>query len=212
MGTSWCPRCGVDLLPPSAFSSAWRCATHGEVLPLHPFRGLDSASLRHVQGEAEVPLWVPDPLPGGWELAGLGAVGDTRTRLRATVTSFRGPAPLGGIGEWLFIAEEPGIGLGASYANAQEVLQALPATGDPQAKIHALGHPTPLWCVPTADDERSVYVGEAGGVWLWLVSFPSDAGYAVLEDLALSDARGGRVPALPIGEKSNRLRPQVAPS
>lgn len=177
---------------------------------MHPFRGLDTAALRHVQGEAEVPLWVPEPLPTGWALAGLGAVGDARSRLRATVTSFRGPAPLGGDGEWLLIAEEPGIGLGASYAKAQELPETLPPPGSPPAKIHTLGHPTPLWWVPSVDDGRSVYVGEAAGVWLWLISFPSDAGYALLEDLSLSDARAGVLPALPIGEKSTRLRPQPA--
>jgi hypothetical protein len=199
----------MDLRAPNAFSSAWRCGTHGDVLPLRSFHRLDSADLDHVRREADVPVWFPDPLPLGWMLSGIGAVGDARSRFRATAMAFRGPAPLGGEGEWLFVAEEPEIGLGGSYAGATELPSALPPPGPAPAKIHAHGHPTSLWPLPSYDDERSVYVGEAGGVWLWLVSFPADAGYAVLEDLTLSDARTGSTPILPVGDPSERLRPKT---
>ena len=78
----------------------------------------------------------------------------------------------------------------------------------PSAKVHALGHPTPLWPVPDTLADRSAYVGEAAGVWLWLISFPADAGYAVLEDLAVTDLRGSQhLPLLGAGELSVRLRP-----
>jgi hypothetical protein len=64
-----------------------------------------------------------------------------------------------------------------------------------------------MWVVPDAAADRSAYVGEANGVWLWLIGFPSDAGYALLEDLTLSDARSrGRAEASFAGT-AGRLRP-----
>jgi hypothetical protein len=123
------------------------------------------------------------------------------------VSSFRGPAPLGGTGEWLIVAEEPGIGLGAGYAGTALLTPPDSSTDLPPAKIHALGHPTPLWPVPDAVSDRSAYVGEAAGVWLWLIGFPADAGYAVLEDLTVTDVRGQHLPIFEAGTASPRLRP-----
>ncbi|MCW2523402.1 MAG: hypothetical protein JWO63_1737 [Frankiales bacterium] len=158
-----------------------------------------------------MPLWLPDPLPRGWSLAGLGAVGDLRSRFRATVTAFAGPAPLGGDGEWLLVAEEPAIGLGAGYALSSVVDFAGPteelARAGPPARVHALGHPTPLWPAHSRRPDRSAYVGEAEGVWLWLIGFPADAGYAVLENLVLIDARDGLPSDLPRVAPSARMRP-----
>ena len=116
VGSSWCPRCGAELIGPSAYDSDWRCARHGRTLPLTVFEQLDDATMSHIRDRAEVPLWLPDPMPAGWLLSGLAAVGDSRSRLRATAVACRGPAPLGGEGEWLIVAEEPGIGLGAALA------------------------------------------------------------------------------------------------
>ncbi len=140
-------------------------------------------------------------------MTGLAAVGDARSRLRATVASFTGPAPLGGAGEWLIVAEEPGIGLGAGYAQTASGAPPASTGAPPSAKIHALGRPTPLWAVAGRTDDRSAYVGEAEGVWLWLISFPADAGYALLEDLTLTDIRNGHPPAIPAIGLSDRLRP-----
>lgn len=191
-------------MAPSAFDSSWRCGQHGTTFPLSVFERLDQAVLAHIRGLAEVPLWLPDPMPTGWQLSGLGAVGDRRSRLRATVAACSGPAPLGGVGEWLLISEEPGIGLGAGYAGTDP--DTLPAAGVPE-KIAVRGHPTPLWPVPGANEDRSVYVGEAAGVWLWLISFPGDAGYAILEDLAVTDVWQRFIPVAEAGSHSQRLRP-----
>ena len=208
VGTSWCPQCGADLVAPSAYSSAWRCSDHGQVLPLSVFNRVGPAAVEHVCGQSEVPLWLPDPVPQGWSLCGLGAVGDARSRIRGTVAACNGPAPLGGDGEWLIIAEEPGIGLGAGYAGVPSL--GLPASTDAPApaKLYTLGHPTPLWAVPDTGADRSAYVGEAEGVWLWLICFPADAGYALLEDLRLIDVRGHPQPVIEVGGASNRLRPR----
>jgi hypothetical protein len=207
MGSSWCPRCGSDLVAPSALNSAWRCAEHGQVLPLSVFHRIDQSSLDHVRTHAEVPLWLPDPPPANWTMTGLAAVGDARSRVRGTVASLSGPAPLGGQGEWLFVAEEPGIGLGATYARTAADAPPPTTSAPPTAKIHAFGRPTSLWPVPDAGDDRSAYVGEAEGVWLWLISFPADAGYAVLENLHLTDIRHALPPSIPSGPLSTRLRP-----
>jgi len=208
MGSSWCPRCGNDLVAPTEYDSAWRCSRHGQTLPLLIFARLDEPAVHHVADHAAVPLWFPDPMPIGWRLAGLAAVGEVRGGgFQATVVSLRGPAPLGGTGEWLMVAEEPGIGLGASYAGT-EMAALPPVTAEaPPAKVHAQGHPTPLWPVADTAVTCSAYVGEAAGVWLWLISFPADAGYAVLEDLAVTDMRGHRLPPVETGELSLRLRP-----
>lgn len=194
-------------MAPGAYDSAWRCGEHGQTLPLSIFERVDGAAINHIRDNAEVPLWLPDPMPAGWLLCGLAAVGDSRSRLRATVAACRGPAPLGGHGEWLIIAEEPGIGLGAGYTGGS--LSPSPQGDDspPAAKIGVRGHPMPLWTVPGTRADRSAYVGEAAGVWFWLVSFPADAGYAVLEDLLVTDVRQRQVPVAEPAQRSQRLRP-----
>jgi hypothetical protein len=207
VGSNRCPQCGIELVAPNAFSSAWRCADHGEVLPFKAFSRCDQAAVDHVRRHAQVPLWMPDPLPTGWQLNGIAAVGDERSKLRATVAAFVGPAPLGGAGEWLFVAEEPGIGLGAAYARAAHHVHTAESAAAPPAKIHAEGHPTPLWCVPDSGSDRSAYVGEAEGVWLWLISFPGDAGYLFLEDVAIVDLRSRVTPIRPGNPQSTRLLP-----
>jgi len=213
MGFSWCPRCGDDLVALTEDVQAWQCARHGQTLPLAALAILDEPAIRQVYEHAGVPLWLPDPMPLGWTLAGVATVGDAASRFRATVVSLGGPAPLGGTGEWLIVAEEPGIGLGAGYAGVDMAAPPPVSAEPPPAKLHAQGHPTPLWPVPDTRADRSAYVGEAAGVWLWLISFPADAGYALLEDLAVTDLRGQHLPVLenlPLpeaGELSSRLRP-----
>lgn len=212
MGTSWCPRCGTDLIAPSAFDSAWRCSRHGKTLPLSEFRRLEESTIAHIRDHAEVPLWLPDPMPLGWQLSGLAAVGDSRSRYRATVAAFRGPAPLGGLGEWLIVAEEPAIGLGASYAGSDRSTPQNAASGRVAAKILVRGHLSSIWPVPDTAPDRSAYVGEAAGIWLWLIGLPADAGYAVLENLAISDLRHRHVRIAPPAVRSRWLRPGQHPS
>jgi hypothetical protein len=146
-------------------------------------------------------------MPAGWLLCGLAAAGDGRSGYRATAAACAGPAPLGGQGEWLIVAEEPGIGLGAGYATTAPHEPQAPPTAPPSAKIVVRGHPMPLWPVLDCPPDRSAYVGEAAGVWIWLICFPADAGYAVLEDLAVSDVRHRFVPLADSASLSRRLRP-----
>ena len=97
--------------------------------------------------------------------------------------------PFGGEGDMLLIAEEMGIGLGARFAGL--------AGPDPgpifedtaaHAKVYASGRSTPMWSVPDTGD-RAVFLGEARGMWLWVVLWPHDAAHLIYEDLVLTDLR-----------------------
>jgi len=71
--------------------------------------------------------------------------------------------------------------------------------------VHAAGHPAHLWNVPAGQD-CAAYVGEAHGVWLWMVMWPPSAGALVLEGLRLVDARDpGHTLDVPTGAPSPRL-------
>jgi hypothetical protein len=89
------------------------------------------------------------------------------------------------------VSEEPGVGLGCRFAGlaGMDPGPVLATEVDhlvPHAKVLADGHPTPLWAVPSPSD-RSVYVGEAGGIWLYAVAHPAEAGYVLAEHIVLTD-------------------------
>lgn len=206
-GQRTCPRCARPVQEPNLWSSSWLCDEHGPVHPVQPVVQPTSANVAALATSARVPVWCPWPLPHGWVVTGMACAGDERTGARATAVACSGPAPLGGMGELVLVAEEPGIGLGARYAGLSE-----PDPGDgalggaPSARVEAAGHPAPLWWIDGRDD-RAVYVGEAMGVWLWMVLWPDSAGLLVLEDLILTDLRdvAGEIAMLPLGALSPRL-------
>lgn len=185
----------------------WSCELHGAVHPVQPILSPSTEVLASVTGRAQVPLWLPWPLPDGWRFGGLAFAGDHLAGARATVLAAAGPSLFGGDGDLLLIAEEMGIGLGARFAG-------LPGP-DPgpifedtaaDAKVYAAGRPTPLWAVPDTGD-RAVFVGEARGTWLWLVLWPAIAGTLLYEDLVLTDLRdaGQEIDNLPVGTLSPRF-------
>lgn len=206
-GEPTCPRCGAVLQPPGLWSSDWQCPVHGAVLPLQPVVRPSPQVVAAAAGQAVVPVWLPWPLPRGWLVTGVAHAGDERTGARAVAVACSGPNPVGGMGEMVLVAEEPGVGLGARYAGLDGPD---PGAGwadtAPQAKVHAAGHPCPLWWVDGAP-ERAVYVGEAAGCWLWTVLWPDSAGALLLEDLALTDLRDvqGEIALLPVGALTPRL-------
>jgi hypothetical protein len=114
-----CPRCGAAAIAPSAWSSSWRCATHGDIYPLRQVRSLSPEGLAGLLRNAAVPVMLPWPLPDGWLLTGFAAVGDERSGTRGCAVALSGPNPVGGPGEMLLISEEIGVGL-ASHGQAQE--------------------------------------------------------------------------------------------
>lgn len=198
-----CPRCRGPVTPPNTWSSAWTCTVHGEVCPLRPPRRPCAEGLEVVRATARVPVWVPWPLPLGWLVTGFADAGDERSGGRAVAVALSGPSPVGGPADLVLIAEEPGIGLGASYAGLPG-----PDPGDgfgtsaPDAKVHIDGHPLPLWAVPGSD--TAAFAGEALGNWLWAVLWPAPAGALMMEGLRLSDLREADLD-LPYGAACPRL-------
>jgi hypothetical protein len=159
---------------------------------VHPYTvltHLGADAIAHVLGKTKVPVWMPHGMPHGWVCSGVAFAGDERTGAPATATCLSGPSPLGGAAELVIVAEEPGIGLGARHAGLDE-----PDPGDgvalgpPHAKVVAASHPTAMWSIP-AQEDRAVFVGEAKGLWLWVILWPASAGVLMYDGVALTDLR-----------------------
>jgi hypothetical protein len=183
-----CPRCGRPVRAPDLWSSSWRCDRHGDVQPFHVVGPLAPEGMAALTRIAQVPLWVPHPMMPGWVVTGLGYCGDERVGARATVLCCSGPAPLGGPGDLVLVAEEPGVGVGVGYAGLSGTDPGDLTSRSPEAKVDAAGHPTALWSVDGSDD-RAVFAAEGRGMWLWAVLWPSNAGVLFIDDIALADAR-----------------------
>jgi len=173
-------------------SGDWRCAVDGPVWPLHVAKRINREVVEMVRAKAgQIPIWCPWPPPMDWLVTGVGWVGDEGSGAHATVTACSGPSPVeGGPADILLIAEEPGVGLGARFAGIDGIdpgeLLAEVGRTPPHAKVRTHGWPMPLWNIPAAAD-RSVYVGEAMGLWLYAVAWPASAGWVYAEDIVLHD-------------------------
>jgi hypothetical protein len=192
------------LRAPSLVSSDWRCAEHGGVNPFYIMPKVTPEVLAHVRERARVPIWMPVPLLAGWTVTGIGYAGDERTGGRATALACSGPAPLGGVADLLLVAEELGVGLGAGLAGLPSADPGPNVSAPPAAKIEAAGHPTALWSLPAPDD-RSVFVGEAKGFWLWAILWPAAAGYLLAEHVTVHDLREHTPADLVVGAPSPYL-------
>jgi len=199
-----CPRCGEVLTLQRGVTAEGWCHLHAAVTPLHHTAVVAHDEIRAVCADARVPAWVPDPVPRDWAVTGLAWGGEPAAR--AIVVALAGPAPLGGPAELVLAAEEPGTGLGCGYAGLPGVDPGDLVGGPSTAEIRASGQRVPLWLVPTGDD-RAAYVGEAEGVWLWLVTWPASAAWLLAEDLNLLDLRDRVYPDLPLGPPTERLLP-----
>lgn len=200
-----CPRCFGPVIAPSAWSSNWRCATHGDIHPLRQVQSLSSEGLAGLLRNAQVPVMLPWPLPGGWLVTGFAAAGDERSGSRGCVVALSGPNPVGGGGEMLLICEEPGVGLGAACAGLEgpDPGAEFPA-GPPDAQVQ-LGHREfPQWHVDAAG--CAAFAGEMMGNWLWVLLWPDTAGTLLVEPLHLVDLRDpGLDLDIPFGARSPRL-------
>jgi hypothetical protein len=197
---------------PGVWSNAWRCDVDGDVDPVAAAVLPNHDHLVHVVRGARVPFWMPWPLPVGWLATGLTWAGDERRGARAAVVACAGPNPFGGYCELIVISEEPGVGLGAHWARlpGRDPGGRLATTTGPHAKVSVAGHPTALWSVDSGA-ERAVYVGEALGLWLWLVLWPAGAGALVHDNLTLVDLRESpRDLQIPLGVLSPRMSPATA--
>jgi hypothetical protein len=206
-GRRSCPRCGAPVQAPGPWTASWTCPQHGAVAPRQPVGQPSAESLTALARRSQLPLWLPWPLPAAWVLSGACHVGDERDGVRATALALSGPNPMGGPGDLVLVAEEPGVGLGANLAGlAGPDPGAGFAADPPTAKVQAGGHPTPLWYVG-GEPDRAAFVSEASGRWLWLVLWPASAARLLDEDVSLADVRalGHEVDLLPFGALSPRL-------
>ena len=200
-----CPRCESAVREPNIWSSAYHCEQHGDVYPLRTGLSPSPDGLEGVLRGAEVPVWLPWPLPQGWLVTGFAAAGDDRTGTRGCSVALSGPNPMGGAADMMLISEEPGVGLGARFAGLDG-----PDPGDrlcngqPAGVVEVAHHEFPLWHV----DAKScaAFAGEVAGNWLWLVMWPDTAGMLMVEPLELRDLRDpGQEMDLPFGARSPLL-------
>ncbi len=188
--------------------------------PVHRAAVASDAALRQTAARSQVPLWLPWPLPSGWLVTGVRHAGDENSGPVATVLALSGPNPIlldpqdQLSADLLVVAEQPGVGLAAHLAGLDWIDPGgAIATGPAAAKLVAAGHETPMWSVRTDRADRielepaAAYVGEALGVWLWVLTWP-EAGAAVLMDaVELVDMREPQhAYPLPFGALSPRLR------
>ena len=154
---------------------------------------------------AEVPVWVPWPLPQGWLVTGFAVAGDERTGTRGCSVALSGPNPVGGPAEMMLISEEPGVGLGARFAGlggpdpGRAVRERAAGRGGRvrQPRVPA---------VERGDAGPAAFAGEVSGNWLWLVLWPHTAGMLMVEPLELRDLRDpGQDLDLPFGAPSPQL-------
>jgi hypothetical protein len=189
-----CPRCAGPLRAPGYWSSAWQCELHGEVLPFYLAPQPNLAAIDRLVADAKVPVWVPRPLPSGWTVTGVGWAGDARTGARASLIALSGPSPSQGPADLLIVAEEPGVGLGARFAGIAGPDPGASPDRAPDVKIHAAGHPTPLWRTAQAEG-RCTLAGESKAQWLWTILWPEPA-WRILDKIHLHDLRDGGHPEL----------------
>jgi hypothetical protein len=150
-------------------------------LPAEAYHLSDAAS------SSDVPVWVPWPMPPGRAVSGVRRTGGTWPS-RAVAVALMGAGVTACQAEPVIDAEEPGVGLGASYAGLDGTDPGFEVASLPfDAKLTAGGHPSSLWSLPVPD--RAAYVGEAGGRWLWAIAWPVDEWMVVHDDLRLVDVR-----------------------
>jgi len=205
-----CPRCGRSVREPGLWSNAWQCEHHGEVMPYRPAGQISPEAIAMVAKHAAVPLWMPHPMMPGWVVTGIGSCGDDRSGSTATVICCSGPGPFGGPADLVLVSEDMAVGLGARFAGIPGTDPGELTHRAPAGKLHADGHPTPLWQLDggTSTDDMVAFVGEAWGFWLWAILWPSSAGLLLLENLALADVRQAGPAAyemLGYGAKSPRM-------
>lgn len=208
-GEPSCPKCGGRVRAPGLFSDTWQCALHGTVHPLQPVVPPSVEALGVVVHRAQVPVWMPWPLPVGWLFTGVACAGDDRSGGRATAVACTGPGPLGGPGELLLIAEELGVGLGARYAGIEgpDPGPHLCVDKHPHSKVLAMRPPDPAVAPGRRAPDRAVFAGEARGLWLWAIAWPEQSGLLMYDELVLTDLReaGAEVDLLPCGALSPRI-------
>jgi hypothetical protein len=198
-----CPRCGTPVRCDEY--GRWWCSADGVVAPLGAYEEPSvHVLLKHIT-DAQLPTWLPWPMPANWSVSGVGRAGDGPEQ--ATVLACTGPDPIAGAADLILVCEEPGVGLGAYYAGAAGLDVGRQISGSPAATRILTGqHIAPLWWVGERDD-RDVLVGEASGRWLWIIAWPATAGAMIRDGLPFVDLRTllGQLDVIPLSGLSRRL-------
>lgn len=187
-----CPRCPVPL---AEQGPEHRCAEHGRVEPLWRPRVADYQSFAELLTRYEdLPTYLPWPMSPGWSIADFGCVGDGSAP-SATLTTTVGTSDLDGEVSVCVLTEDPGVGVGARCAGAAHVDPGdQVGRGPPAVRVRAGNHPVPLWPVDAGDSgdplARSVFAGETGGRWLWVVLRPASAALLLRDEWLLADVAG----------------------
>ena len=187
-----CPRCRAA--EPLADGTP-RCPVHG-VVSRTLWRPEDDAEISyavfvdHLGTAGTFPTYLPWPMSPGWSVTDFAVAADERTW--ATATCVSGTSELDGPVDVFVVAEEPGTGLGARSAGIDRSDPGRDVgDGQPTARVRIGSQAVSLWAVSTAtsDDrfDRSVFVGEANGRWLWLVLRPASAMLLLRDDWILRD-------------------------
>jgi len=174
---------------------AWHCPVHGATAPLWRPESASYVGFGELLGLAgDFPTYLPWPMSPGWAVTDFGIV-CTGDKVAATVTCSSGTSELDGPVDVLVVAEEAGTGLGARCAGTpyddpgSEV-----GDGPPPVRVRIGSQAVPLWLVSTsqADEhfDRTVFVGEAAGRWLWIVLRPASAMLLLRDDWILRDSAG----------------------
>jgi hypothetical protein len=186
-----CPRCTS---PVEDRDDTVVCPRHGEVPPLwRPVEVGYEAFAEVVRQPTDIPTYLPWPMSPGWSIADFGCV----DRGAATFTTTVGSSDMDGPVEVTVVTEDPGVGLGGRCAGSPYVDPGPQVgVGRPTTRVRAGGRPVPMWLVDTQalehDDPlaRSVFAGEAGGRWLWIVLRPASAALLLQDEWLLADVTG----------------------
>jgi len=203
-----CPRCAAPVSRDRVHQAGWTCRDHGRITPLWRSVVADyEAFADHVLRSAGMPSYLPWPLSPGWMVTDFGCVGEPGGACRASFVTCTGPSDLDGVVELTVVTEEPGVGLGARVASlARSEPGSEVGEGPPHARVRLEGRPVPLWTLLTSDADvtfdRSVFAGEAGGRWLWVVLRPASAALLLTDEWVLLDVAdlGPELLELPFGE------------
>jgi hypothetical protein len=187
-----CPRCPAPVAPVPG--GGWACPEHGVTPAL---RRSDEPSYdgfaEALASAGDFPTLLPWPVSPGWWVSDFAVVGEQPAR--ATMTCSSGTSALDGPVDVLVVTEESGVGLGARCAGLPH-LDPGPevGSGPPPVRVRIGLQAVPLWSVSIAAEEaeldRSVFVGEAGGRWLWVVLRPASAMLLLRDEWILRDVSG----------------------
>lgn len=188
--SAWCPRCREA---PRGVAGEIECPVHGRRPSLLlPDEVAYDGFAEHLRAADGLPTYLPWPLSSGWWVSEFAVVTRVARRPVATLTCTSGTSTLDGPVDVFVVTEEPGVGLGARCAGlAGDDPGSDLGDGPPTAKVRIGSVAVSLWAVSTSGSlpefDRSVFVGEAEGRWLWIVLRPASAMLLLRDEWILRD-------------------------